>query len=189
MAGKKKKELFFRDTFNSFANTKKYFHWSKAYNWHSYLCVEDITLKHLRTIGLVKIGCMPEVFSVPEFVLWHAKHYDASRRTILIGDNTIHPISLNPLAFQRMLRLLGPSKEFKLPEIDDYVMNHGGPKRLLAYFIDSLSRLKLNCFQFDIDILKDPFREFAWLSHGSPIRSPRHIFLGMSYLFSLVLSK
>ena len=90
-----------------------------------------------------------------------AKHFDASRRTILVGDNTIPPINLNPLMFQRMLRLPETNKELKLHEENDYLTNHGGPKRLLPYFINLLSRLKLNTSRFDIDVLKDPFREFS----------------------------
>ena len=94
-------------------------------------------------------------------MLWCATCFNALRRTIRIGDNTIQPISLNPLAFHRMLRLLEPNKELKLLEADELTINHGGPKILLPYFKDSLTRLKLNSFQFDIDIIKDPFKEFA----------------------------
>lgn len=62
-----------------------------------------------------------------------------------------------------MLRLQEPNKELKLPEMDDFVINHGRPKRLLPHFKDSLSGVKSNTFQFDINILKESFREFAWL--------------------------
>lgn len=111
----------------------------------------------------MKDGCMPEAFGVLEFVLWCAKFSDASKRTIQVDDNTHHPISLSPLVFWKMLRLLEPNKELKLPEVDDFVTNYGGPKILLPYFVDSLFGLKLNSFQSDIDILKEMFREFSWL--------------------------
>lgn len=44
---------------------------------------------------------------------------------------------------------------------DSFIENHGGPKRLLPHFANSLSRLKLSSFQFDMDILKELFKEFA----------------------------
>ena len=62
-----------------------------------------------------------------------------------------------------MLRLPKPNKELKFPKEDPFITNNGGPKIFLTYFIDSLSRVKTNAYQFDIDFLKDPFREFAWL--------------------------
>ena len=89
---------------------------------------------------------MKEVLGVLDFVLWCAKCFDSSRRKIPVGDSTIQPISLNPLAFQRMLRLLEPNKELKLLEADDFITNHGVLKRLLPYFTYSLSRLKFNAF-------------------------------------------
>ena len=79
-------------------------------------------------------------------MLWCSKFFNASRRIIQVGDNTIHPISLNPLVLQRMLRLLEPSKEFTIVEVDDFIKNHGGPKRLLPYFINSFYGLKTNSF-------------------------------------------
>ena len=80
---------------------------------------------------------MLEVFSVPELVLWCSKQYDASRRIIHVGKNIIQPISLKPFVFHRILRLLESKKEFKIDEADEFIPNHGGPKRLLSYFIDS----------------------------------------------------
>ena len=40
--------------FNSLANMDKEFHWSIAYNWYLVLHVEDVALKYLKTIRLVK---------------------------------------------------------------------------------------------------------------------------------------
>ena len=62
-----------------------------------------------------------------------------------------------------MLRLPKPNKELKILEADDFITNHGGTKRLLTYFPDSLSGVKSNAFQFDIDLLMESFKEFAWL--------------------------
>ena len=62
-----------------------------------------------------------------------------------------------------MLRFPEINKEFKIVKADDSITYHGGPKRLFTYFTDSLSRLETTSFQFDVDILKSPFREFAWL--------------------------
>lgn len=72
---------------------------------------------------------------------WSEKHFDASRRTILIGDNTIQPISLNPLVFQIILRILDPNNDLKFPEVDQFIINHGGTKILLPYFTSYLHQL------------------------------------------------
>lgn len=53
-----------------------------------------------------------------------------------------------------MLRLPHPNRGFKITEPDDSIANHGGPKRLLLHFIDSLSRIETSSFQLDIGILK-----------------------------------
>lgn len=45
-----------------------------------------------------------------------------------------------------MLRLPKPNKELKLPEADDLITNHGGPKGLLPHFTYSLYRVKSNYF-------------------------------------------
>ena len=86
------------------------------------------------------------------------------------------PINLSPLVFQKILRFAKPNKELKLTEVDDFITNHGGPKRLLTYFSYSFSRVKINVFQFYIDFLKDPFMEFAWLFARTLAKSPQHIF-------------
>lgn len=148
---------------NSLAKTDKEFHCSREYNWYSDLRAKNISSKYLRDTRLVKDGCVPKVFGVPKFVLWCLKHFNHSRRLIQVGDNTIQPIIQNPLVFQRMLRLPKPNKELNLVEVDDFITNHGILKRLLPYFTDSLSRLRMNSFQFDIDVLKVSLREFSWL--------------------------
>ena len=98
--------------------------------------------KHLKTIGLMKVGCMPKVFGLSELVLWCENNFNALKRTIQVGDNTILPISLSPIVFQKMLRLPEPNKELKIPKADDFITNHGARKRLLPHFTDSLSGVK-----------------------------------------------
>lgn len=89
MARKKKKDPFCGDTLNTLANIDKEFHWYRAYNWYSNMCAEDASLKHLRIIRLIKYECMPKVFNVAKFMLWSSKCFDAPRRRIQVGDNTI----------------------------------------------------------------------------------------------------
>ena len=89
---------------------------------------------------------MTEVFVVPELVLWCSQYFDATKRIICVGDNTVPLISLSLLVFQKMIRLPKINKELKLPEGDDFITNHGGKKILLTYFIDSLSGVKTNAF-------------------------------------------
>lgn len=125
--------------------------------------LKDIASNHLKEIGLIKEGCMPEVFGVWEVVSWCSKRFDASNRIIQVGDNIVSPINLIPLVFQKMLILPKPNKELKLHKLDNFITNCGGPKRLLTYLIDSLSRVKTNAFYFDTNFLKDPFMEFSWL--------------------------
>ena len=62
-----------------------------------------------------------------------------------------------------MLRLPKTNREFKIVETNDFITNQAGPKRLFPQFTDSLSRIKTNSFHFDIGLLKEPFKEFAWL--------------------------
>lgn len=82
---------------------------------------------------------MPKFFGVPEFMLWCSKCFNQSKRIIQVRHSAIHPVSLNPLVFHRMLRLPNPNKELKLSKVDDFITNNGGPKRLLTYFTDSFS--------------------------------------------------
>lgn len=62
-----------------------------------------------------------------------------------------------------MLRLLELNKEFKIVEANSFIANHGGQNKLFPNFVNSLSGLKLGSFHFDIDILKQPFKEFSRL--------------------------
>jgi hypothetical protein len=89
---------------------------------------------------------MPEVFGVPELVSWSSKHFDMNKRVIHVGDNIVLLISLSPLIFQKMMKLAKPNKEPKLAEADKFIANHGGPKILLTYFIDSLFGVRTNAF-------------------------------------------
>ena len=146
MVGKKKKYPFCRDMLNSLEKIDKQFLLSRAYHWYSDLHANDVSSKFLRTTGLVNVGCMPEVFGVPEIMLWCSKHFDASRGVNQVGNNNIQRISLNPLVFHIMLRLANPNKEFKIAKADDFITNHVSPKRLLPYFKDSLSRLQTSSF-------------------------------------------
>ena len=91
------------------------------------------------------------------------KHFDASRRLIYVGDTIVRPISLDPLVSQIMSRLPEPNREFNISEVDSFIANHGGPKRLLPHFLNSLSGLKSGSFHFDIYILKESFKKISWL--------------------------
>ena len=99
MAAKKNKEPFCGDMLNSLEKTNIEFHWSRAYSWYSYLLVEDVLARCLRDSGMVKDGCIPKFFTVPELVLWSTKYFDTARRVIQVGDTTVQPISLNPIVF------------------------------------------------------------------------------------------
>ena len=149
--------------FNSLAKIDKEFHYSKAYSWYSDLPAEDTSSKCLGAIGLVKVGCMPKKFSVLELILWCSKHFDATKRIIRIGDSIVPPINLIPIMFQKIMKLPKFNKELKIPEAYAFITNNGGPKRLLTYFTDSLYGVKTNPYQFDINLLKEPSREFAQL--------------------------
>ena len=146
MAGKKQKDSSCGYTFTSLEKIDKEFQWYKEYNWYSDISIEDVASKYLKTIGLVKVRCMLEVFGVPKLVLWCKNNLYGSKRIIQVGDNTNLPISLSQLVFQKVTRLSNPNKELKLPKAYDFITNHGAPKRLLPYFIDSLSRVKSNYF-------------------------------------------
>ena len=62
-----------------------------------------------------------------------------------------------------MLRFPKSNREFKITKANDFIANQGGQKRLFPHFTNSLFGIKTNSFQIDIDILKEPFKEFAWL--------------------------
>ena len=99
MEGRRKKEISCGDMLNSLAKIDKWFHWSKEYSWYSDFPIEDTYSKHLKAIGLVKVGCMPEVFSVLELVLCCFKHFNATKRVFRVGESTMPPISLSPIIF------------------------------------------------------------------------------------------
>ena len=62
-----------------------------------------------------------------------------------------------------MLQLPQPDKGFKIAQEKYFIANNGGPKRFILHFTNSLSQVKTSSFQLDIGILKEIFREFAWL--------------------------
>lgn len=105
----------------------------------------------------------------------------------------MHPISLSPIVFQKVMRLLKPNKELKLLEEDVFITKYVIPKILLTYFIDSLSRVKTNAYQFDIDLLREPFKEFAWLftrviDYESTTYFPRYVLFVIYGTFRMDLS-
>lgn len=75
----------------------------------------------------------------------------------------MHPISLRPIVFQKMMRLPKLNKELKILEANAFITNNDGTKGFLTYFIGSFSGVNTNAHQFDIDFLKETFREFSWL--------------------------
>jgi hypothetical protein len=105
---------------------------------------------------LVKVGHMPEVFSVPKLGLWCFKCFDATKRVIHVGEANLSLVSLRPIIFQKMLRLRKPNKYFKLTEVDSFLGNNGGKKNMLSRSIDSLVGIKPGTYQFHIDLLRDP---------------------------------
>lgn len=96
---------------------------------------------------------------------------------------------MNPLVFQRMLRLSEPNKEFKIVEVDDFITNHGGPKILLPHFTNSFSALKTSSFYFDVDILKQPFKEYAWLFSQVTGQENIELFSSMFYMSFMAPSR
>lgn len=131
-----------------------------------------------------------QFFCVPKLVSWCAKIFDTSKITIQVGGNTILSISLMLLVFLKMPRFPNPNKDLKLPKADDFVTNHGCPKRLLPYFTLSLFGLKSNSFQFIINMIKEPFREFVWLfarviDQESIAYFPRYVLIVLSRTFKM----
>jgi hypothetical protein len=84
--------------YNSLASNKV-FHWSKDYGWYSSLAVEENHSNTLWMTRLAKVGCMPEVFSVPKLVLWCSKRFDTTKRVIHVSEASISLISLGPIVF------------------------------------------------------------------------------------------
>ena len=189
MVGKKKKDPFCGDMSNSLAKSDREFHWSREYDQYLDLHAEDVSSKHFRIVGLVKDGCMPEVFDVPKFVLWCSKCFDTSRRRIQVGDNTIQPIRLNPLVFHRTLRLPKANKEFKIAKATNFVTNHGGPNILFPYFTDSLFGLKKVFSSLMLVYSRVHLGNSPGYLHGSLVKNPHYSLLGMFYMFFLVPSR
>ena len=87
------------------------------------------------------------MFSVPELVLWCSKRFDTTSRVIQVGEVSFPPLRLSLIVFQSMLRLPKKNKELKelkLVEVDSFIANNGGMKKLLSHFKDSLSGIKPN---------------------------------------------
>lgn len=139
---------------------------------------------------------MPEVFRVPELVLRCSKRFNTTKRIVRVGDSIVPPINLSPLVFQKMLKLPKLNKELKLPKADAFITNNGGPKRLLKYFTDSLSRVKNfpRCVPF---VLSGTFRmdwSFDWaqnisneIAHQlSSYQQTKKFFMMMSLVYVVV---
>ena len=80
--------------------------------------------------------------------------------------------------------------ELKLLEEDSFIENNGGPKKLLSYFRDALSGIKTNTYQFDTDLLKDPYKEFTWLftrimGQDTIVQFPRHVIYVICFTFKM----
>lgn len=102
---KKKREPFWGDTCNSLAKIVKDFHLSRLFGWYSKLRTKEKRSNRLWTVELVKVGCMPKVFIVPELVFWCSKCFDPTKRVIHIGEIGFPPISLSPLVFSEYVEV------------------------------------------------------------------------------------
>lgn len=50
-----------------------------------------------------------------------------------------------------------------LPEVYAFIVSNGGSKRLLKYFSDAPLGVNSTTYQFDTDLVKEPYYEFSWL--------------------------
>ena len=86
------------------------------------------------------------------------------------------PISLSPIFFQKMLRLLKLNKELNLLEEDAFITNNGSPNKLLTYFTDSLLGIKATSI-----LSRRRSGNLLDYLHGSPTKTPQRIFHGASF--------
>ena len=157
----KKSEPFYGDMYSSLSKTDKDFHWSKDFGQYAKLSVEDKVTNHLRMTRIEKVGCML-IFLVS--LSWF---YGIAYQSFSEGNSHrrswFSSYALDSLVFQRMLQFPNPNRESKLLEFDSFITNNGDSKNILAQFFEVLSQIRSNSYQFDIDLLKEAYRELVWL--------------------------
>jgi hypothetical protein len=72
MENRRRTQPFCGDTVNSLAREENNFHWSTSYKWFLNKSVKKRKMEKLWTIGIVNVGCVPEVFEFKELVSWCA---------------------------------------------------------------------------------------------------------------------
>ena len=94
--------------------------------------------------------------------------------------------------FNKTINLLEGGKDLSLSEADSYLSNHG-VVRLLSHFVKDSTLVRHNQVHFDLDVLKEPYRDFVWLflyvaGRESTTTFPRYVIfvLYMTYYKNVV---
>jgi hypothetical protein len=74
--------------------------------------------------GIVRAGCVLEVFDTKDLVIWCTDNFEKEQRTIKM--NGCSSISLGPPTFSQMLKLLKPTAIFKVEEAKNFIKDKNG---------------------------------------------------------------
>ena len=136
------------------------------------------------SFGLENVGCMPEVFDDQDFVSLCSEIFEPGTHTIRLGGASRTPIMLTHHVFNKILNFPEGGKDLNLCEVDSYLSNHDAV-RVLHHFVKDSTLIKRNQVYFNLDILKEPYRDFVWLFLSGSWPRVHHDLSLLCYLCSL----
>jgi hypothetical protein len=152
----KGRESFCGDTLNTFARENSENHWSKVYKKYS----SERNDNHVWTFGIVRAGCVPEVFDTKDLVIWCTDNFEKDQR--IIKMNGYSSISLGMPTFKQMLKFPNPTAIFKVEEAKNFIKDKNGGRDILPQCLEDPSTMPDYLSLIQVSHLKKPYKEIAW---------------------------
>jgi hypothetical protein len=156
----KRRESFCGDTLNTFARENSENHWSKVYKKYSSLPTEERNANIVWTSGIVRAGCVPEVFDTKDLVIWCTDNFEKDQRIIKMNGRS--SISLGPPTFNQMLKLSKPTAIFKVEEAKNFIKAKNGGRDIFPQCLEDPSTMSKDLSLIQVSHLKKPYKEIAW---------------------------
>jgi len=129
----RRKEQFNGNTIKSFGWKDQRFQWSRAYKYYSSLPLPTRSSNQIWTLGNAMTGYVPKVYDFKELILRCIKKFNMNQRIIQLQGQS--HVSLAPLVFKRMLKILDATKIFKGDEDKDFLRERNGGLDLLREYL------------------------------------------------------
>jgi hypothetical protein len=114
-------------------------------------------LNQIWTLGIALTGCFLEVCDSKELVAWCIDKFDKNQRQIQLQGDSL--ISLAPLVFKRILKLLELTITFKGDEAKDFMKAKNGELELLHEYPEDPTMVLEDLLSIQVSSLKNTYRE------------------------------